>query len=312
MSKKRRLKIPRPVIMLCFAILGYVLAWLISIGSTNTALKEAHKKILEENLVIPKDRKFTFETTLCNMRFFGDSESWIDQKVLQYNTWAPRELDFLYYLADKLEKPISFLDIGANIGVHSMCMSPRVASVIAVEPFPPVLSVFKKHIAENHLSNIEILEVGFSNKEGSLPFIPPPAVNMGRGTFSTDFAGKNDTTERVLLPLVRGDILLAGRKIQLIKIDIEGYERFALEGIHDTLYSSRPVVSMELNINNDGGFASYDQLVATFPEKYDFLEIGDKEGKTKPFELLPLQFEAERKVQATVVAIPQELLKLTE
>lgn len=66
--------------------------------------------------------------------------------------------------------------------------------------------------------------------------------------------------------------------VALIKIDIEGYEKPALKGLHRALQTHRPVVEFELTIDpkNVVSIKSKDELVSLFPEGYEFLVFSDK------------------------------------
>lgn len=212
-----------------------------------------------------------FEESMEGFRVAGKIGNLIDNQIYYMGSW---ELFELYALRDFLRDTAGpsgvFLDIGANIGVHSLYMSRFAAKVASIEPYPPVLERFRKSLELNHISNIRIYPVGYSNEEGELPFYAPPESNLGTGSFDASFSTEN----RLLgyLPLVVGDRHLAAEgisRVDLIKVDIEGYERYALLGLTQTLRTNRPIVVFELNLT-DGGFKTRDQLMETFPENYEF------------------------------------------
>ena len=57
----------------------------------------------------------------------------------------------------------------------------------------------------------------------------------------------------------------------MIKIDIEGFEESALQGLRQTIESQRPVVVVEVTRPPGGTIGSLQQLQAAFPDKYQFL-----------------------------------------
>jgi FkbM family methyltransferase len=166
-----------------------------------------------------------------------------------------------------------YLDVGANFGNHAFFLAPHATEVHAVEPWPPAVQRFRAIEALNDQPHVHLHEVGYSNEAGSLPFYPPPEGSFVVGTFAEDFAVEG--SEPIQLPLVVPDEHLeevgAGR-FGLIKVDIEGYERLALEGMQRTLERDRPVVMFELNLT-DGGFKTEALLRDTFPDDYVFWEI---------------------------------------
>lgn len=201
------------------------------------------------------DDGFEYTTSLEGVQLIGKTGNYIDNYIYHTGAWELFELhalrDFIQIKADS--KGI-FLDIGANIGVHSLYMAQYSSKVISIEPYPPVLDRFRKSVKLNGIDNILICPVGFSNEEGYLPFYAPPEENTGLGSFDPDISTRTNFSG--YLPLVIGDRYLADQginHIDLIKVDIEGYERFALLGLSNTLHSNRPIVVFELN-PTDGGF----------------------------------------------------------
>jgi len=246
----------------------------------------------ESLLINPVHRQFKFSTPLPNgLIFLGRAGNNIDESVLRDGYYEPEVVKTLQFLAKHLKnsaiqdsneqnKEIVFLDIGANVGVYTLAMSTEVDRIIAVEPYPPVLDRLYAQIKKNDLNNVEVLEVGFGNKKEKLVFQAPPDYYVGMGTFSLEKSkehqvlqnpAKSNEVLSLKLPLERGDDLLKGITVDMIKLDTEGYERFALEGLNEVLTRSRPAIVMELNHNNDGGFATEEQLRDVLPEHYSIL-----------------------------------------
>ncbi len=172
-----------------------------------------------------------------------------------------------------------FLDVGANTGQHSLFMSRHVKRVHAFEPFPPVADRFRQMIQRNGFSNIILHEVGLGNEEASVPFFAPPDDNLGGGTFLAEHANacangrvRPATNFRVVV----GDKLLEQNQvssIELVKIDVEGYEEYVLIGLSSTLARDRPVVVVEVSPPPSGTIASLDQLKKLLPGGYRFLHF---------------------------------------
>lgn len=214
--------------------------------------------------------KTAFEIKIENIKYKGVSGIYSDNLIHMTGQWEPEVLGFLRDVIQKVNNNQGiFLDIGASSGWHSLYMSQYAKNVLAVEPFPPRLERLNDSVETNQIENIEILPVGFSNQAGVLPFY------LKSKSFDTQFSQHFNTKESIQLPLVVGDNYLKSRnlkQIDLIKIDIEGYERHALLGLTQILHSNRPVVSMELN-TTEGGFNRKEQLLETFPKDYQFFII---------------------------------------
>ena len=223
---------------------------------------------------------FRFETPYFGLTYAGESGNFIDDRILQYGAFEKPELYLLRKIVGQ-RKGLVFLDIGANVGTHSLFMSQLVERVHAVEPFPPVLAKLHHNLDLNHLTNVTVHPVGFGNEKRLLPFHAPPNRNLGIGSFSRDIAerwegsvAKADTAQQLSLEI--GDEYLQQQgvtRIDIAKVDIEGYEKFALQGLRQTLLRNRPCVLLELNIGKEEGFHSLQELESAFPPRYRFYQI---------------------------------------
>ena len=67
------------------------------------------------------------------------------------------------------------LDVGANIGIMTVHMSRSLKQreILAVEPMPDNLSVYKRVIDHYQLVNVELHEVAVGDREGSIQMVLP-------------------------------------------------------------------------------------------------------------------------------------------
>jgi FkbM family methyltransferase len=137
------------------------------------------------------------------------------------------------------------LDVGANIGNHSLYFSKFFERVIAVEPNPRALCILEANVKLSG-ANITVAPIGLSESSGRLHFQVNEQGNLGASGF--DFAGVASGTG-IECEVSTGDDLLARShvttQIGLIKLDIEGAELFALRGLARTLDLDAPVVAFE-------------------------------------------------------------------
>ena len=227
-----------------------------------------------------------FRVDFFGMIYEGRSGNFIDDDILYNGAQEKYILFFLRDVADSLEKKgVVFFDIGANVGQHSLFMSRLVKEVHAFEPYPPVLDRFRKMVKINRIDNIFIHPVGLGNQNGKLPFFEPPDYNLGAGSFVSGFDRKNNDNT---MPIVIGDELLKKggiSRVDIIKCDIEGYEKQALLGLKCTLIKNRPIFVMELNLGLEESFQSIDDFYATFPPDYEFLSFCAGDAYTGHYEL---------------------------
>jgi FkbM family methyltransferase len=145
------------------------------------------------------------------------------------------------------------LDVGANIGNHSVFFADRFARVVAIEPNPIFCMAFRATMALNGLANVELLECGFGAESGWLAYEQAGAANLG----ASRFIAAADTAPAKHYPQLQiriGDEAVESLGVSdlgLIKIDVEGLELAVLEGLKRTLSSQDPVVMFEAHPEAD-------------------------------------------------------------
>jgi FkbM family methyltransferase len=240
----------------------------------------------DKQAVIGLYKPIDFRVDFFGMIYEGRSGNILDDRILYYGAQEKYVLFFLKDVAEVLgPDEVVFLDVGANVGQHSLFMSKYAKQVHAFEPYPPVLERFRKLVAINHINNIFIHPVGLGNRDAQIPFFEPPDKNLGAGSFIDRERTKNKNKS---LPIVVGDKWLnkiVTSRVDIIKLDIEGYEKLALLGLRQTLEKNRPIIVMELNLGLDDSFQSMDDFYKTFPPHYEFLYFCVAQRYTGHYEL---------------------------
>lgn len=169
----------------------------------------------------------------------------IDKHIFLYGVYEPFILDLF---SIHLKPGQTFIDIGANIGQHSMYAASIVGkygSVHAFEPIPSLFKQIKDSVDINHFENIVHVHnyaLGETEKDEKL-FI---SKNKGGSSLVND----DETQDVITVPIKNGDRELAElQEVHVIKIDVEGYEYEVLEGIKQTLGLHRPVIFIEFSGN---------------------------------------------------------------
>jgi FkbM family methyltransferase len=184
------------------------------------------------------------------------------QFPLYYNIYEWRDTPILKSLADKANV---ILDIGGNIGQMALFFAQFANKVYTFEPIPFIASKLRQNIKLNNLnSKIILSQIALSNSKGKIKFGLPPNKNRGTGSTILTDQNKNNIIEVDSLTL---DEFIGQNKItgiDLIKMDIEGAELFALQGMVQLLSreNNKPILILEMTISmmNKGGYTPKDLL----------------------------------------------------
>ena len=142
------------------------------------------------------------------------------------------------------------LEIGANIGWHTLLLSKLVGDagkVHAFEPNPSVLSDLREHLAMNAATNVTLWPMALSDHRGLARFNAPIAGSSGAGDgHLITSANEVDTGKGVEVQMETIDHLFSGlERLDFIKIDVEGWEPAVWKGAMETLRRHRPVICLE-------------------------------------------------------------------
>ena len=151
-----------------------------------------------------------------------------------------------FVLYQRYAKPGSIaVDVGANLGIHTLVLSrcvDRNGRVYAYEPLESIYRRLTANLAVNSAVNVVAKPYGLGEKTETIPFNDyAGAFNIGKGRF--DPGGDGTMQVRTLDDELRG----VDAPVSVIKIDVEGYELSVLKGAAETLRRHRPVLLIEYN-----------------------------------------------------------------
>lgn len=159
-----------------------------------------------------------------------------------------RHLDDLQPLAAFVRQHVQagvILDVGANLGAatHVMLNAAPACRVLAFEPSPVNAAYYR----QNAPIGAKLVEAGVSDRPGVMPFVMAP--NRANCHFTTDaymYADAPDFTP-LYIPVTTLDDHMPEQQVALIKIDVEGFEPFVLDGAAALIARDRPWIWMEFN-----------------------------------------------------------------
>lgn len=152
------------------------------------------------------------------------------------------EIDLLEKLQPYIKKNAVILDIGANIGNHSVYWAVRsdAKKIYSFEPVEDFFKILKRNVEINQVNNkVKIFNVGLSDQKinGSISHYDP--TNIGGTAIKQDLNGN--------LALDKLDnIKIEEDTIDFVKIDVEGHEFQVLQGAEKTLKKYKPTIFIEI------------------------------------------------------------------
>lgn len=205
-----------------------------------------------------------------------------------------REQQLKRVLELHLDKGSVVLDLGANIGYYALLerqiIGPK-GYIYALEPSASNVELLKTNIALNNAgSQIEPFHLGGSNVSGQAKFFLSSHSNLGtmipelyKGTGRT----KGTTDKFVMVDVVDLTSFIQGKKkIDLLRMDIEGFEVEVLEGLMPAVrsgaFTGKILFETHFPKYDDEKHSMRKQLKALFENGYEPLVLtSNEESRSK-------------------------------
>jgi len=171
---------------------------------------------------------------------YNRNDQYVGESLHRYGEFSPGEAE----LFRKILKPgMLVVEIGANIGAHTVELSQLVGwrgTVVAFEPQRVVFQTLCANIALNNCANVYTFQSAVGDHVGTIkvPFLPPEQLNNFGGLSLRGVEAGED------VPLTTLDTLNLPT-CHLLKIDVEGMEVEVLRGAAATIERCRPVIYAE-------------------------------------------------------------------
>jgi FkbM family methyltransferase len=187
---------------------------------------------------------------------------WYELDMSEYMEWV------IYYglnvenrsdLYCLVKRDMVLFDVGSNIGETLLNFAKLTGDNGKVYGFEPVPYSFKKcrnNISLNRFNNVSVSQIALSNKEENLFFHETNNNNSG-GVFMN----KNNTPGSYIVEGITLDAYVERigiTHLDLIKVDVEGFETNVLRGASETCRKFRPSLFVEvddINLKNQGSSA---------------------------------------------------------
>ena len=204
--------------------------------------------------VPPMELETTFDE---NIRILTSLSDHIESQVF-WQGFQEADEGVILLLKRFLPSDGSFIDVGANIGTFTLVAAHRAVrgQVHAFEPSAHHFARLAHNVELNDFKNVALNRKGLYDQPGeAVLFLPSQTGEMNNSGAASLYTSALEETRQVSegVSLIRLDDYVREKsigRVDIIKIDIEGAELKALEGARETIARFRPLVFMELDLDN--------------------------------------------------------------
>ncbi len=165
-------------------------------------------------------------------------------RQIQFGTFATAEPEYV-----RLDEWITagdwVIDVGANVGHYTVRLSQLVGArgrVVAFEPVPDTFELLTSNVAAAKLRNVSLFNAAVSAQTAAMG-IAMPQFNSGLENYY--MAALTSTEGEFEVLTIALDGIGLPRRIALVKIDVEGHELQALQGMEQLLLRDHPRLIVE-------------------------------------------------------------------
>lgn len=159
----------------------------------------------------------------------------------EYNSWFSRIV----------KKSSIFIDVGAYIGGYSVRACNIGAKVVAIEPDLENFSLLQENLELNSCRQAFAINVAAGSEEALLPLYAPGGEPATDAISLTRYGALKGYVRVLPLDSIVASILNSDEEIDLLKIDVEGFEDRVLKGARETLGKTRYIMIEVWPMNKD-------------------------------------------------------------
>lgn len=177
------------------------------------------------------------------------------------------EHEILDYLVQNYPKHRRIIDVGANIGNHTVFFGKYLEcdTIVAFEPEAKNYALLLKNLEVNKLTNVIPIMGALSNKNGPIGLFPH-STNYGAHQVHSDF---DPATDQVVNAYMLDNFMYVD--VTLMKIDIEYHEPQMLAGAIGTIKRCKPLILIEDVEEKYSELLPNYELIQVFPHYRNYL-----------------------------------------
>jgi FkbM family methyltransferase len=177
----------------------------------------------------------------------------LDMHKEKYYWLGTYELELQHAIEHFVKPGMTVFDVGANIGYISLLFSKAVGSdgrVFSVEALPANINRLQANVALNPFAaNVTVVHTAIVDATKTVTFLVHDSTSMGKVAGSAGRSGEKYTDE-ITVDGASLDDLVYKRDLpapDVIKMDIEGGEVLAMQGMKRLLQEKHPLMMVELH-----------------------------------------------------------------
>jgi len=148
-----------------------------------------------------------------------------------------RERQVTKHLQNILQPRWAVVDIGANIGYYALMEAKKCKEVYAIEPGPDCYQALRANVVLNNYHNVTTHRLAIGDRER--------VARLSLSDFSEWHKIALDSKGGIEVQMTTLDSFLKGKKVDLVRMDVEGYEFNILKGMQKTIEKSNPILLVE-------------------------------------------------------------------
>jgi FkbM family methyltransferase len=161
-----------------------------------------------------------------------------------------------------LKTEMTVADVGANIGYHTLFFAHHVGShgsVIAFEPDPNNLRELRMNRDANDLDQVCVVESAVGDKTGTVGF-------------QHGLNGTVNEESQTSVPMTTLNSKFSDRSVDLVKVDVEGFEMSVLKGMDEVILRDYPHIFLEAHPNIITKH-SHEEILSFLDEYYEDVKV---------------------------------------
>ncbi|MEE8296748.1 MAG: FkbM family methyltransferase [Hyphomicrobium sp.] len=227
-----------------------------------------------------------------DLRIRADLNDWLQRQIFMYGIYRVEE-KHRHMMLSRVREGGTIVDVGAHIGYYSLLFAKRAGQsgrVFAFEPSTQTHARLVENISLNDLANITTVKAAASDEAGTATI--NLAAGSNTGSTSLHFDNGAVDTEQVETIVIDDYLERHGiDEVNLIKIDVEGHELHALQGLRRTVSvpaEKAPELFVEVNENTlqSAGTpmkAIFDELATAGYKAYRIISANEVRLESQPF-----------------------------